>query len=176
MPGNGNMKRAGLLTVAAFSVMSLGACAGHEATSSAVAAKRQPTQPLPKVSRREVECMALNLYWEARGEGRRGMLAVGWVVLNRVDSRHFPDTVCAVVYQGGEQPPCQFSWWCDGRSDRPRDYASWRASLAVAEELLSDPPPDLTRQSLFYHATSIGYPWKRDRVRTARIGSHVFYR
>ena len=176
MRRNDCVKKASLLAVAAFSAMLLGACASHEAGSGHAAAKRQPLQPLPKVSRHDVECMALNLYWEARGEGRQGMLAVGWVVLNRVDSRDFPDTVCAVVYQGGERPPCQFSWWCDGRSDRPRDYASWRAALAVAEELLSDPPPDITRQSLFYHATSIRYPWKRERIRTARIGRHVFYR
>lgn len=172
---NGKAKRTALLTMTALSVLSLGACAGHEARSSASVAKPKQVPP-PQVSRRDKECLALNLYWEARGEGRKGMLAVGWVVLNRVDSHHFPDTVCAVVYQGGEQPPCQFSWWCDGRSDRPRDYSSWRASLAVAEELLRDPPPDITRQSLFYHATSIDYPWKRERVQTARIGGHVFYR
>ena len=172
---NGNVNQATLVAIAALSVLSLAACTGHGAKSGAAAAKPRHAPP-PQVSRRDKECLALNLYWEARGEGRRGMLAVGWVVLNRVDSRQFPDTVCAVVYQGGEQPPCQFSWWCDGRSDRPRDYASWRASLAVAEELLSDPPPDITRQSLFYHATSIGYPWKRPRVQTTRIGGHVFYR
>ena len=173
---NGNVNKVALLATATLSVLSLGACASHEAVPGTTATKARPTPPEVPVSRRDKECMALNLYWEARGEGRKGMLAVGWVVLNRVDSQHFPDTVCAVVYQGGEQPPCQFSWWCDGRSDRPRDYASWRASLAVAEELLSDPPPDITRRSLFYHSTSIAYPWKRERVRTAQVGRHVFYR
>jgi len=156
-----------------LSVLLLGACASH-ATSTAPGANQ--ARPAPQISQRELECMALNLYWEARGEGREGMLAVGWVVLNRVDSHHFPDTVCAVVFEGGERPPCQFSWWCDGRSDRPRDGKSWQASLTVAEQLLSNPPPDLTDSSLFYHATSIGYPWKRKRVRTAQVGSHIFYR
>ena len=167
------MKGFVLQVTTVLSVLSLGACVSH-ATSKAPAATQ--ARPAPEISKRELECMALNLYWEARGEGREGMLAVGWVVLNRVDSHHFPDTVCAVVFEGGERPPCQFSWWCDGRSDRPRDGISWQASLAVAEQLLSDPPPDLTDSSLFYHATSISYPWKRERERTAQVGSHIFYR
>lgn len=124
----------------------------------------------------EQHCLALSLYWEARGEGRRGMVAVGWTVLNRVHSRQFPATPCGVIRQGGEAPPCQFSWWCDGKSDRPRDGDSWRLALMVAAELLFDPPADPTGGSLFYHSTSIRSPWLVKRTRTARIGAHVFYR
>lgn len=124
----------------------------------------------------EQHCLALSLYWEARGEGRSGMVAVGWTILNRVDSPHFPATPCDVVRQGGEMPPCQFAWWCDGKSDRPRDRHSWRRALMIAGELLLNPPPDPTGGSLFYHATSIQSPWLRKRTRTARIGAHVFYR
>ncbi len=51
-----------------------------------------------------VRCMALNLYWEARSEGREGMLAVGWVVLNRMAHPKFPNTVCEVIQQGGKRP------------------------------------------------------------------------
>lgn len=126
--------------------------------------------------REEQHCLALSLYWEARGEGRRGMVAVGWTVLNRVDSSLFPGTPCAVVLQGGERGPCQFSWWCDGKSDQPRDRHGWQLALRVAAELLSHPPRDPTGGSLFYHSTSIPSPWKRHRIRTARIGRHVFYR
>ncbi|MGH6921343.1 MAG: cell wall hydrolase, partial [Geminicoccaceae bacterium] len=57
-------------------------------------------------------CLALAMYWEAQSEGPDGMLAVAAVVLNRVAHPEFPDTVCGVVRQGGESPPCQFSWWC----------------------------------------------------------------
>jgi spore germination cell wall hydrolase CwlJ-like protein len=124
----------------------------------------------------EHHCLALALYWEARGETRRGMIAVGWTILNRAQSRHFPATPCAVVYQGGERPPCQFSWWCDGKSDRPRYRNSWIQARVVAAELLVDPPPDPTGRALFYHSTSIGVPWTRKRTRTARIGNHIFYR
>lgn len=124
----------------------------------------------------EHRCLALALYWEARGENRRGMIAVGWTILNRAQSEQFPATPCAVVYQGGEQPPCQFSWWCDGKSDRPTDHDSWIRARVIAAELLIDPPPDPTGRALFYHSTSIQVPWKRPRKRTARIGNHIFYR
>jgi len=122
----------------------------------------------------EQRCLALNLYWEARGEDRRGMIAVGWVVLNRMRSPHFPATPCGVVYQGGEKPPCEFSWWCDGKSDRPRDPRSWQRALVAAADLLVNPPPDPTGGALYYHSTSIRRPWSR--VRTVQIGRHVFYR
>lgn len=126
--------------------------------------------------RQERQCLALNLYWESRSESTRGMMAVGWVVLNRVQSRLFPGTPCEVVYDGGEQPPCQFSWWCDGKSDLPRNRRDWLRAQSIAAQLLTDPLPDPTSGALFYHATTIGVPWKRKRVRTTRIGGHIFYR
>ena len=122
----------------------------------------------------EQHCLAMNIYWEARGEGRDGMLAVGWTVLNRVQSEHFPGTPCEVVRQGGEQPPCAFSWWCDGKSDRPRERDSWRTAQIIAADLLSNPPPDPTGGALYFHNTSVRAPW--ERTRTVRIGRHVFYR
>lgn len=136
--------------------------------------------PLEKANaaslRDEHHCLALSLYWEARGEGRRGMIAVGWTILNRVRSEDFPATPCAVVFQGGERPPCEFSWWCDGRSDRPREQHSWHRALVIAAELLLDPPPDPTDGSLYYHSTSTRSAWHLRHVRTARIGRHVFYK
>lgn len=124
--------------------------------------------------RHEQLCIAQAMYWEARGEGRRGMIAVGWTVLNRVRSARFPATPCRVVHQGGQRPPCQFSYWCDGRSDRPRDLRSWRLALIIAAQLLYDPPPDPTRGALYFHNRSVRTPYHR--VRTVRIGRHVFYR
>lgn len=123
----------------------------------------------------EQQCLALAMYWEARGEGRQGMVAVGWTILNRVRSEHFPATPCIVVYQGSERSPCQFSWWCDGKSDRPRDRKSWTNARVIAAELLVDPPLDPTKGALFYHSKSIPVPWTQARVRTARIGNHIFY-
>ena len=120
--------------------------------------------------------MALAMYWEARGEGRRGMEAVGWTILNRVASPEFPSTPCAVVFEGGERPGCQFSWYCDGKSDRPRELGSWRHAMLVAGDLMTRPGADPTGGALFFHAASIRTPWRRPRLRTAQIGGHVFYR
>jgi N-acetylmuramoyl-L-alanine amidase len=121
-------------------------------------------------------CLALALYWEAKTEGSEGMRAVASVVLNRVAHPEFPDTVCAVVTQGGEQPPCQFSWWCDGKSDQPTDARAWRLARQIAQAALTKAPPDRTRGALFFHNTGIPTPWLHKRKRTVQIGHHVFYR
>jgi len=128
-------------------------------------------------SRQEAaRCLALALYWEAKTEGPEGMRAVASVVLNRVAHPEFPDSVCAVVRQGGEQPPCQFSWWCDGKSDRPTEPGAWALAQRLARAMLSAPPRDATRGALFFHNTSVSTPWVRRRERTVQIGRHVFYR
>ena len=119
-------------------------------------------------------CLALAMYWEARGEGRHGMEAVGSVVMNRVADPRFPNTVCGVVHEGGEKPPCQFSWWCDGKSDRPTQQRAWEQSRQVARDMLLTRSQDPTHGALFFHNTSIGKPWRR--TRTAQIGNHIFYK
>ncbi|MEM6707189.1 MAG: cell wall hydrolase [Pseudomonadota bacterium] len=125
-------------------------------------------------------CLALAMYWEAKAEGDRGMLAVGQVVLNRVAHEQFPDSICAVVTQGGETPPCQFSWWCDGKSDRPREAENWAAAQRLAQQLMKLPERsrtrrDPTRGALFFHAKGMKTPWRIPRKKTATIGGHVFY-
>jgi N-acetylmuramoyl-L-alanine amidase len=121
-------------------------------------------------------CLALAMYWEAKSEGPDGMRAVASVVLNRVAHPEFPDTVCGVVKQGGESPPCQFSWWCDGKSDRPTEARAWATATRIAEQALQSAPSDLTRGALFFHNTAIATPWRRERQRTVQIGRHIFYR
>ena len=76
----------------------------------------------------------MNIYHEARGEPDAGKEAVGHVVLNRAADPRFPGQICDVVRQGGELPRyrCQFSWWCDGRSDAPRNVAAWQQARQVA--------------------------------------------
>ena len=127
--------------------------------------------------KQDVHCLALNLYWEARSEGREGMIAVAWVVLNRVNHAAYPNTACAVIHQGGEQPPCQWSWWCDGKSDRPTEPKSWSLSQEIARQMLSNPPPDPTQEALWFHLDTIPMPqWLHSRERTVQIGRHIFYR
>ncbi|MEM9177781.1 MAG: cell wall hydrolase [Myxococcota bacterium] len=124
----------------------------------------------------QAECLALAMYFEARAEGREGMRAVGHVILNRRDDARFPGSVCGVVQQGGEGRGCQFSWYCDGRSDVPTHRRAWRAAGALAYQLLADRLEDTTGGALFYHATWIDVPWKRPREKTRVIGNHAFYR
>lgn len=125
--------------------------------------------------RQAEHCLAQTMYWEARAEGPRGMMAVGWVVLNRLRNDEFPGSVCGVVRQSSPAG-CQFSYWCDGRRDVPKRDAQWREAQEIARQLLSNPPPDPTRGAVFYHAVYTAPPWKMSRTRTARIGHHVYYR
>ena len=120
------------------------------------------------------QCLALATYWESKGCSREDMTAVGWVVLNRIADGEFPEQVCAVVKQGGETPPCQFSWWCDGKSDQPEDGEDWQLARSVAEQLLSDPSADPTGGALYFHSKDIDPPWT-DLRKTVEIDCHIFY-
>jgi N-acetylmuramoyl-L-alanine amidase len=123
-----------------------------------------------------LHCLALTVYWESRSEGRDGMLAVGWVVLNRLRDGGYPKTVCAIVRQGGEQKGCQFSYWCDGESDAPKADETWTVAQQVARDLLANPPPDPTNGTPFYHAVDVSPAWAKQLQQTVRIGKHIYYR
>ena len=124
-----------------------------------------------------LECLALTLYWEAGGEPSAGLAAVGWVVLNRQAHPDFPSTICQVVREGDNQPGCQFTYSCDGKSDTPKHEAQWARALATALHLLSMPTTDPTAGALFFHGSTLeSAPWKIPREQTTTIGHHVFYR
>ncbi|MCH8036690.1 MAG: cell wall hydrolase, partial [Proteobacteria bacterium] len=155
------------------------------AVSLAVAAVLWPTswrptswRPAPRLDlSASLDCLALNIYHEARGEPREGKIAVGQVVMNRVGDPDFPAGVCAVVKQGGERPRnrCQFSWWCDGLSDRPDDAGAWEDSKDLAGKILAGGLQDPTRGALWYHADRVTPDWQTDIVRQGKIGRHIFY-
>ena len=125
----------------------------------------------------EIQCLALNIYFEARGEPELGKIAVAHVVLNRVDDTRFPKTVCGVVREGGEHRlrRCQFSWWCDGRSDTPLDNLAWRESREIAWDVLRGARSDPTRGALWYHADYVSPSWGEAFDRGPKIGQHIFY-
>ena len=125
----------------------------------------------------ELHCLALNIYHEARGESEQGKHAVGHVVMNRVTDRRFPRSVCQVVRQGGERRRnrCQFSWWCDGRSDRPRNRTSWDLSIDIAHEIIAGLSSDPTGGALWYHADYVQPYWRKAFKRGPKIGQHIFY-
>jgi len=125
----------------------------------------------------DLHCLAQNIYFEARGEPMVGMVAVGHVVLNRAADSRWPRRVCSVIKQGGykKRHRCQFSWWCDGRSDQPMDSAAWKESLHVAKMIKNGAANDPTNGALWYHAVSVRPVWAKKLDRYARIGQHIFY-
>jgi spore germination cell wall hydrolase CwlJ-like protein len=153
--------------------------------ASAIAAKTAKTAKNPVAAGsdvaaavdEELHCLALNIYHEARSEPLSGQIAVAQVTLNRVASKAFPASVCGVVKQGGQtRNRCQFSWWCDGKSDQPTEQQAWRRSLELGRRVLADQAPDPTNGALYYHADYVAPRWSRAFQRTAQIGRHLFYR
>ena len=123
------------------------------------------------------ECLALALYWEAGSDEREGMAAVASVVLNRRAHPDFPSAVCEVVREGGTHPGCQFTFWCDGKGETPRDAALWARASEVAAAALEGRIVDVTGGALFFHAAALETaPWEVPRERTIQIGRHVYYR
>ena len=122
----------------------------------------------------EIECLARNMYYEARGEGTKGMLAVGHVTMNRVNSKRFPSSVCGVVTQKYKKT-CQFSWVCMSKlpSIRPEHYEKIRV---MAVMVYDGHLRDVTRGATFFHNTRVAPVWSRTKRVTTQIGSHIFYR
>ena len=136
------------------------------------------------IDEKELECMAKNIYFEAAIESTAGKIAVGQVVLNRINSKYYPDTVCEVVKQGRHYPNgfpvrdrCQFSWYCDGKHDVPYPGQLWKKSQDIAKFMLtSGYEVDITDGALNYHADYIPNPrWAKETNKTVKIDRHIFY-
>ena len=126
--------------------------------------------PRPKLTDAEMRCLSEALYFEARGETLRGQFAVAEVILNRVDSTLYPDTICGVIHQGtGRKYQCQFTYTCDG-------IPAFDVSAKVASVMASGAPRALTEGATHYHTTAVNPNWSRKFPRTATIGVHHFYR
>ena len=126
----------------------------------------------------EAYCLAKNIYFEAGNQPLAGRIAVGQVTINRRNHGMFPHTICEVVYQGGEtRHRCQFSWYCDGKSDVPTDSETWMESIILAFRLLNFDDMDITEGSLWYHANYIDKPyWSDELTPTVVINNHIFYK
>jgi spore germination cell wall hydrolase CwlJ-like protein len=124
-------------------------------------------------------CLALTVYHEARSQPLIEQLAVAQVVLNRVNSPHFPNTVCAVVHENrfpNELHKCQFSFMCDGLLETYPDTDAWIQSNQIASLVLSPALPDLVEKATHYHADYVNPYWSKSLDLIATIGSHKFYR
>lgn len=118
----------------------------------------------------DLDCMAEALYFEARGEGRKGQAAVAEVILNRVKSSRFPNSVCGVINQRS-----QFSYTIGGRKTI-RNRGIYLRVRQVAENALSGGTGNLTNGATYFHTPAVRPAWSRRFQRTVQIGRHIFYR
>lgn len=138
----------------------------------------------------EAWCLALNIYYEARGSNLADQVAVADVVLNRVKDTRYPNTVCEVVKQGVQRPSwkdpnemvmvrnqCQFSWYCDGKADNPQDREAWASAQQYAYMMIYfNDYRGITQGATHYHAHYVNPEWARDFQLIGSIGNHIFYR
>ena len=140
----------------------------------------------------EIECVAKNMYFEARSEGTAGVYAVTNVVFNRMNSQKFPNTACEVIEQAkystwwlkekGKLVPlknaCQFSWFCDGKSDEIKDVKSYNDYLDLSRYMIVQKGSilDITDGATFYHADYVKPKWRLSKHRTVVVGRHIFYK
>ena len=124
-------------------------------------------------------CLAQAVYFEARSQPLIEQVAVAQVVLNRVYSERYPNTVCDVVYENHfpkQLYKCQFSFMCDGLKETITDADAWLESNQVASLVLQPSFPDLVDGSVNYHADYVRPDWSSKLNKVAQIGRHVFYR
>ena len=140
----------------------------------------------------EATCLAKNMYFEARNQGLAGQLAVSLVVMNRVKDERFPNTICGVIEQGpiskwwlkekGKIVPirnrCQFSWFCDGKSDDPKEPTTYSRLLDISKDLVYGhlDVVDFTEGATHYHADYVYPAWRKQKKKTVEVADHIFYR
>lgn len=115
-------------------------------------------------------CLALNVYFEARGESYDGQKMIAEVTMERVYTDGFPKTVCGVVWEDGA-----FSWTNDGKSDRPKDIDAWLTAQIIANETLLY-GCDLCSGATYYHTRDVLPYWADDMQMVGMYGNHVFYK
>jgi hypothetical protein len=138
----------------------------------------EPAAPAePQIDARQHNCLAQAIYYEARGETQQGQVAVAEVIMNRVRSRAYPNSICGVVYQGSQRSiGCQFTFTCDGSlAQRPRGRA-WDRAQRVASAVMLGYTRPLTNNATHYHTTAVNPVWNSGLVETTQIGVHKFYR
>jgi spore germination cell wall hydrolase CwlJ-like protein len=146
----------------------------------------------------QVECLAQNIFFEARNQSDLGMAAVGVVTMNRVNDRRFPNSVCEVVKQGpvveswktkGQDVPedervfnpvrnkCQFSWYCDGKEDLPIGGRAWETAISLAEQIYyKGEYVGMLEGAEHYHADYVKPKWRLSLTKIVQIDDHIFYR
>ena len=124
-------------------------------------------------NRRQIACLADNVYYEAGNQSIQGKKAVAYVTLNRARAGRWPSDVCQIVYQKDSRL-CQFSWVCENR--KPKNNTVWEQSYSVARHVWYkyDNTQDPTLGATFFHAVYVNPQWKYQK--TTQIGDHIFYK
>ena len=132
--------------------------------------------PKPKATS-EMKCLAEAIYFEARGEAIEGQYAVGEVIINRVLSKDFPNSVCGVISEGASRlNACQFSYNCDGKLETITEKKIYERILKLSKMLLEPSARFLTSGATFYHSKLVSPSWSKKFIKTNEIGNHVFYK
>jgi len=143
-----------------------------------------PGQSIPKSVdadyKKELGCMAKNIYFESRDQELKGQIAVGLVTFNRVHSKNFPNSICEVVWQKRWSKRygkwiAQFSWTLDGKSDVPRESAAFQSAMRLSTALLAGGIEDFTKGADHYHAEYVNPSWAKKLTLVAQIDDHIFY-
>jgi spore germination cell wall hydrolase CwlJ-like protein len=132
----------------------------------------------------EIECLALNIYYEARSSNLADKAGTADVVLNRVLDVRYPETICGVVYQSVKNSngsvkrnACQFSWYCDGKADVPQDQDKWVEAQMIAWDMVENGQfRGITEGATHYHATYVNPRWAKSLQMIGRLGAHIYYR
>ena len=129
----------------------------------------------------ELNCLTEAIYFESRGEPLTGQLAVGNVIMNRVNSKRFPNTICSVAHQGKKingkmvRHKCQFSYYCDGKNEEYDDREAFIVSSRVAMNVIFEPTYEM-EEALYYHSTLVEPSWSFTKEYLGRVGNHEFYK
>ena len=132
-----------------------------------------------------IVCLALNVYHEAKNQSLSGQIAVAEVVMNRVADSRYPNNVCDVVKQGLTyrwnpgfpiRNKCQFSWYCDGKSDVAKEKDAWEEALSVAKGVYHGYLDAYLEGATHYHAYYVNPSWAETKTYITRIDDHIFYR
>lgn len=124
----------------------------------------------PKVDPVQHECLALNIYHEARGERVEGQIAVAQVTINRTKHEEWPSTICEVVYQ-----PKQFSWTHLIKEHTPSEAKAWSIAQTIARDVMIGNVEDPSNGAVYYHANWVNPSWAEYMDLSKVIGNHLFY-
>ena len=126
---------------------------------------------------REEMCIAQAVYFEARSEPLVGQVAIAEVILNRIVDARYPNSACDVVFQNQHlRNKCQFSFACDGQSDRPKNATAWEKSLKVVALVMQGERSGVAKRATHYHATYVSPRWSAHLSKLGQVGTHIFYR